>query len=94
MLGENQRASGPLPLLSPSVPPSVLPAAAAYVDVGKNMVKWTSESESEGGGGMAGGKLGVNSIDIMNFGHETGPSSGPYSVQGRSKFRYVSKLQT
>ena len=32
---------------------------------------------------------GVNSIDIMNFGHETGrktgPSSGPHSVQGRTK---------
>ena len=42
--------------------------------------------------------LGVNSIDIMNFGHETGhktgPSSGPNSVLGQYKFRYVSKLQT
>ena len=39
--------------------------------------------------------LGVNSIDIMNFGHETGretgPSSGPNSVLGHNKFRHVSK---
>ena len=44
----------------------------------------------------AGGQQGVNSIDIMNFGHEagrkTGPSSGPHSV-GRYKLWYVSKLQ-
>ena len=40
---------------------------------------------------------GVNSIGFLNFGqktgHETGPSSGPHSVLGHSKFRYVSKLQ-
>ena len=36
--------------------------------------------------------LGVNSIDIMNFGHETGQSSGPNSVLGHSKLRHVSKL--
>ena len=44
------------------------------------------------------GGLGVNSIDIMNFGHrtecKTGPSSGPNSVLGyKYKFRHVSKLQ-
>ena len=43
------------------------------------------------------GIQGVNSIDIMNFGHETGhetgPSSGPKSVLGHSKFRHVRKLQ-
>ena len=37
--------------------------------------------------------LGVNSIDIMNFGHKTGPHSGPNSVLVHYKFRYVSKLQ-
>ena len=41
--------------------------------------------------------LEVNSIDIMNFGHETGhetgPRSGPTSVLGHYKFRHVSKLQ-
>ena len=31
------------------------------------------------------GGLGVDSIDIMNFGHKTGPSSGPNSVLGQSK---------
>ena len=36
--------------ISPLPPP--LPLAVAYVDVGKNMVKW--ESESEEGGGMVG----------------------------------------
>ena len=34
-----------------------------------------------------------NSIDIMNFGVKTGPSSGPNSILGHYKFRYVSKLQ-
>ena len=37
---------------------------------------------------------GVNSIDIINFGHEighkTGPCSGPNSVLGHYKFRCVS----
>ena len=33
--------------------------------------------------------LGVNSIDIVNLRHETGPSS----VLGHYNFRYVSKLQ-
>ena len=37
--------------------------------------------------------LGVDSIDIVNFGHETGhetgPSSGPRSVLGHYKFRCV-----
>ena len=41
--------------------------------------------------------LGVNSIDIMNVGHDTGhktgPSSGPNSLLGHFKFRYVSKHQ-
>ena len=37
---------------------------------------------------------GCNSIDILNFGHKTGPSSGPTSVLGHYKFRDVSKLQT
>ena len=32
-------------------------------------------------------ELGVNSIDIMNLGHETGPSSGPNSVLGHYKFK-------
>ena len=32
----------------------------AYVDVGKNMVKWASESESEEGGGMAGEQGGAD----------------------------------
>ena len=41
--------------------------------------------------------LGVNSIDIMNFGHESGhetePRSGPNLVLGHYKFRYVARLQ-
>ena len=41
---------------------------------------------------------GCNSIDILNFGpqtgRKTGPSSGPHSVLGHSEFRHVSKLQT
>ena len=39
------------------------------------------------------GSLGVNSIDILNFGRKTGlktgPCSGPNSVLGHSKFRHV-----
>ena len=51
----NQRAAGPHPRPSVSPLPLRFLLAVAYVDVGKNMVKWTSEGESEeGGGGMAG----------------------------------------
>ena len=42
--------------------------------------------------------LGVNSIDILNFGrktgHKIGPGSGPNSVLGHYKFRHLLKLQT
>ena len=37
---------------------------------------------------------GLNSIDILNFGHVTGPCSGPNSVLGHRNFRHGSKLQT
>ena len=43
--------------------------------------------------GRVGRTLGGNSIDILNFGHETGlstgPCSGPSSVLGYFKFRHV-----
>ena len=55
------------------------------------------ESHPEAAGGPLRHALGVNSIDIMNFGHEsgheTGPSSAPNSVLGHYKFRHASKLQ-
>ena len=40
------------------------------------------------------GVQGCNSIDTLNFRHNTGPHSGPNSVLGHSKLINVSRLRT
>ena len=50
--------------------------------------------DDEGGQEAAPSDQGRNSIDILNLGRKSGPSSGPHSVLGQCKFRHVSKLQT